>query len=62
MEKKKCAKCKKLLLLEEFPTDNRSKDKKWRYCRKCESKRKKEYRQNKQTDKTTKNKIIRKKA
>jgi len=47
--KKKCAKCKRVLLVEEFPTDNRSKDKLWRYCRKCESVRKKKYREAKKT-------------
>lgn len=45
MEKtKECKKCKKQLPVKEFPTDNRAKDKLWRFCRACESARKKEQR------------------
>lgn len=44
MEYKTCKKCNRNLPLENFPKDNRSKDKKWRFCRECESNRKKESR------------------
>ena len=63
IKKKKCAKCKRILLAEEFPTDNRSKDKLWRYCRKCESDTKKKYRETKnfQNDNSSNGKVVRKK-
>lgn len=38
--KKKCAKCGRNRLVENFPTDNSSKDKFWRFCRYCEYLRK----------------------
>ena len=44
---KKCARCKKELEASKFPIDQRSKDNLWRLCRKCESKRKKRYREEK---------------
>lgn len=39
-----CKMCKKSKSFDDFPTDNRSKDGKWRFCRQCESGRKKKYR------------------
>jgi len=48
IETKVCKKCNQAKSLSDFPTDNRSKDKKWRFCRKCESARKKDYRLKKQ--------------
>jgi len=44
---KKCKKCGKNKPLKDFPKDNSAKDKKWRFCRSCESARKKEYRKRK---------------
>jgi hypothetical protein len=52
--KKECKKCKKLLPTKEFPKDNRAKDKLWRFCRACESARKKEARLKAKSDKPDK--------